>query len=67
LGVRKVSCEVLSFNKSAITLHKKYGFLEEGILKEHIKKNGTFESIVILALFKEEWEQTKPKIKKILK
>ena len=55
INARKLSCEVLSFNAPPISLHKKFGFHEEGCLKQHIIKNDAYHDIVQLALFKEQW------------
>ena len=65
LGVRKLCCEVFAFNSSVVKLHKKFGFLEEGIYRKHILKNGVYEDVVILALFREEWPGIKEKMEKV--
>lgn len=65
--VNKVFCEVLSFNKKVIQLHKRFGFVEEGILKNHYFINNKFEDVHLLALFRENWFNNKEKILKILK
>lgn len=66
LGVRKVCCEVFSFNKSTIKLHKKFGFEEEGFLRKHILKKNKYENVVCMALFKDEWPEIKERMKKRL-
>lgn len=65
IGIRKICCEVFSFNMATIKLHKKFGFHEEGCLHKHILKNGKYEDVVILALFKEDWPVVKNKMRKI--
>ncbi len=64
IGVRKLCCEVFLYNKAAIKLHKKFGFQEEGYLRRHILKNGLYEDVVILTLFKKEWLELKNKMRK---
>lgn len=52
LNMRKVYCEVFADNAIALSLYKKVGFLEEGVLKEHIYKNGQFKDIILMAKIK---------------
>ena len=59
LGIRKISCEVLDFNKSVIKMHKRFGFQEEGILKKHIYLNEDYIDIHKLAIFDNTWNNTK--------
>lgn len=49
LNLRKIYCEVFEKNTKALDLYKSLGFIQEGILKEHIFKNGKYENIIILA------------------
>jgi UDP-4-amino-4,6-dideoxy-N-acetyl-beta-L-altrosamine N-acetyltransferase len=66
LGFRKVYGEVLSYNKSTIKLHKKFGFNEEGCLTKHVIKHNKYEDIVLLGIFKEIWDKTKIEMNKRL-
>ncbi|MCK5194369.1 MAG: UDP-4-amino-4,6-dideoxy-N-acetyl-beta-L-altrosamine N-acetyltransferase [Desulfobulbaceae bacterium] len=65
LALRKLCCEVFSFNHTVIKLHKKFGFQEEGIFQRHVQKNNQYEDIVALALFKDEWLLKRDHMKKI--
>jgi len=56
LGIRKISCEVLEFNKAVIKMHKKFGFEEEGIFKKHISVEDGYVDVHRLAMFSENWE-----------
>ena len=60
--VRKISCEVLSFNESVIRIHKKFGFKEEGRFKAQILKGDTNTDVVRLALFADEWENARQRV-----
>lgn len=55
IKIRKLCCEVLSFNLPSLNLNKKFGFHEEGCLKKHIIKNNEYHDVLQLALFAEEW------------
>lgn len=56
LKIRKVCCEVFSFNVSVIKLHEKFGFVQEGKFVKHYLKNGQYEDIVCLAKFGNTWD-----------
>ncbi len=65
-NMRKVSIEVFAFNKAAITYQKKLGFVQEGYFVKHKLKNGEYQDIVRMALFKDAWLQSKDKIEFLL-
>lgn len=56
LKIRKLCGEILESNAQSVKFHKKLGFVEEGLLKRHVLKNGIYEDVLIMALFYEEWE-----------
>ncbi|MEY9200322.1 UDP-4-amino-4,6-dideoxy-N-acetyl-beta-L-altrosamine N-acetyltransferase [Sinorhizobium sp. CCBAU 05631] len=55
LKLHKLSCEVLDFNTTVIRLHKKFGFVEEGILRQQYQRDGTFYDIHRLGVLASEW------------
>ncbi|TGV05752.1 UDP-4-amino-4,6-dideoxy-N-acetyl-beta-L-altrosamine N-acetyltransferase, partial [Alcaligenaceae bacterium 429] len=59
LKVKKLSCEVLDFNKSVIRLHEKFGFKIEGVFRKHHKFDGGFVDIYRLSILNEEWLEIK--------
>ncbi len=56
LNLNKLSCEVLSFNKRVIEIHKHFGSQIEGVLRQHIYKDGEFYDVVRMAILRQEWE-----------
>jgi UDP-4-amino-4,6-dideoxy-N-acetyl-beta-L-altrosamine N-acetyltransferase len=62
VGLRKLCCEAFAFNASVIKQHKKFGFQQEGYYVRHIAKNGKFEDVVALALFKEDWKRNREQL-----
>ncbi|MHB9149526.1 MAG: UDP-4-amino-4,6-dideoxy-N-acetyl-beta-L-altrosamine N-acetyltransferase [Thermoleophilia bacterium] len=66
LGLRKLSCEVFSFNDKVTKMHGKFGFVEEGRFRQHILKDGVFEDIVVLGMLKAEWLSRRDKMRDIL-
>jgi UDP-4-amino-4,6-dideoxy-N-acetyl-beta-L-altrosamine N-acetyltransferase len=55
LAFDKLSCEVLAFNERVLSLHAKFGFHEEGRLRQHVLKGGVRVDVVCLGLLKDEW------------
>lgn len=62
LHLRKLCCEVVEFNEAVTEMHKSFGFKQEGLFREHIKKGDQFINVVRLAILKREWEMVKPEI-----
>jgi UDP-4-amino-4,6-dideoxy-N-acetyl-beta-L-altrosamine N-acetyltransferase len=59
LKLNKLCGEVFAFNKNVIKMHEKFGFKQEGYLKQHINKNGEFLDVVVIGLLKSEWDDLK--------
>ncbi len=57
LKIRKLCCEVFTFNAAVIKLHEKFGFIHEGQFSQHYKKNERYEDIVRLAKFSSSWTE----------
>jgi UDP-4-amino-4,6-dideoxy-N-acetyl-beta-L-altrosamine N-acetyltransferase len=62
LQLHKLCCEVLAFNKSAIDIHTGFGFVQEGVLRQHIFKNGQAHDVVSLAMFSGDWHSNKQRL-----
>jgi RimJ/RimL family protein N-acetyltransferase len=67
LGVRKVCCGVLDFNMPGIDVHKRFGFLEEGRLRQHVVNDGQAVDVVCLGLLRGEWEAGKDQVEERLR
>jgi len=59
LNLNKLCCEVLGFNEPVVRMHKKYGFKEEGLLRDHRVKAGKAYDVYCLALLRSEWDLIK--------
>ena len=59
LGLKKLCGEVLSFNEPILRLHRKFGYIEEGRLVAHIKKNHVWHDLILIAHFRERWLATR--------
>lgn len=57
LGLHKLSCEVLDYNRPVIKLHQKFGFVEEGLFRDHHRIDDYFVNVHRLALMRSEWHE----------
>ncbi|GAA0319205.1 GNAT family protein [Bacillus carboniphilus] len=67
LSMRKVNAEVLSMNEKSISLHRKLGFTQEGLLRKHIIKDKNYIDIYLFGLLQEEWKGKSDYIKSVIK
>lgn len=61
LKMNKLEGEIFSFNKGVLRIHQMCGSSIEGVLKQHIYKNGTFYDVTITGILKETWYTIKSK------
>ncbi|MGG3804444.1 UDP-4-amino-4,6-dideoxy-N-acetyl-beta-L-altrosamine N-acetyltransferase [Metabacillus fastidiosus] len=64
LRLRKLHAEVLDFNHKSYNFHKKMGFEQEGVLKEHIAKEGKYVDIILFGLSLSKWVEQSSLIKR---
>lgn len=50
-GLEKIELQVYTTNKSAIALYKKFGFIEEGVIKNYRKLDGQYFDCLAMAKF----------------
>jgi RimJ/RimL family protein N-acetyltransferase len=60
LKLEKLCCEVLAFNKGVVEMHRRFGFVQEGLFRKHIWKRDEFQDVVCLAILQEEWAAARP-------
>lgn len=63
-GLRKLCCEVFTFNDKVIAMHERFGFEREAFFKAHYKKGDAYADVVGLAMFKEQWAQRREEMMK---
>lgn len=61
-GLEKLNCEVLEINPAVIKMHQKFGFVVEGVRREHIVRDGKRINAVLLGITKSEWQAQRPKV-----
>lgn len=62
IKLHKLNCEVLASNSSVINMHKKCGFIEEGIFRAYHYDGDHFQDVVRLGILESEWLAKKPVI-----
>lgn len=67
LKLEKLCCEVLAFNRGVVEMHRRFGFIQEGLFRKHIFKKGEFHDVVCLAMLRAEWEQSRLELEQKLK
>lgn len=55
LGVHKVCGQVLDSNTASLRLHRKLGFVEEGVLREQQQIGDTYHDLTCFGLLRREW------------
>ena len=55
LNLRKICLEVASFNDAAIRLYRQYGFVDQGVLSEHLYLEGVYHDVVTMRLLATEF------------
>lgn len=59
LLLEKLNCEVLETNEAVVRMHKKFGFVEEGLRRENVARSGKRIGVHFLGLTKHEWQANK--------
>ena len=62
LGLNKVVCESFCLNIVAVKLHELCGCKTEGILRQHICKNGQYFDICVQSMLVDEWKNARESI-----
>ncbi|MFQ5533277.1 MAG: UDP-4-amino-4,6-dideoxy-N-acetyl-beta-L-altrosamine N-acetyltransferase [Sphingomonadales bacterium] len=67
LGLNRLCCEVLANNPAVVEMHKRFGFHQEGIFRQHICKGEEWLDVVTLSMLASEWQSVKPGIEERLR
>lgn len=61
-GIRKIWGETLASNSAMVSLHRKFGFFEEGVLRRQIQRGNTYEDVILTAMFAEDWPANRKRV-----
>ncbi|CAA9444539.1 MAG: Acetyltransferase, GNAT family [uncultured Rubrobacteraceae bacterium] len=56
LGLNRIGLSVFEFNEEAISAYEGLGFVEEGRLRQAIKRRSGFHDAVLMSILRSEWE-----------
>jgi UDP-4-amino-4,6-dideoxy-N-acetyl-beta-L-altrosamine N-acetyltransferase len=56
LNLNKLYCFTFAFNQKVLSVHSRFGFQTEGVLKEHIYHRGKYEDVVIMSIFRHNYQ-----------
>lgn len=62
LRLNKVMCEVLEMNHRMINSNKAFGFTQEGVLRQHVFKQGKPHNAVIMSVLHQDWLARREKL-----
>ncbi|BAO63248.1 UDP-4-amino-4,6-dideoxy-N-acetyl-beta-L-altrosamine N-acetyltransferase [Pseudomonas protegens] len=62
----KLNCEVLASNTAVIRLHLKFGFVQEGLRRQNILKDGERIDVVLLGITRQEWQDKRPALEGLI-
>lgn len=60
MGLNKLCCEVFVDNAGVLKLHESFGFVREALLRDHVRKAGTFRDVVGMGLLARDWTEARP-------
>ena len=63
LGLERLWAEALASNRRSIGVHEVLGFRREGVLRQHVVKDGKREDVVRMGLMRAEWDEARPRVR----
>jgi diamine N-acetyltransferase len=57
LNLHKVECEVVAGNLPARELYGRFGFVEDGVLRQHVFKDGRYLDVIVLSLLERDYRE----------
>lgn len=58
-GFERIEGDAIESDKEAIALHKRLGFVREGLLRKAVNIDGQFKNLILVSILKEEFENGK--------
>ena len=60
MNLDKVKLRVYDFNQRGIKSYLKLGFVQEGVMRRELFRDGEYHDIIMMGLLREEWKGRKP-------
>jgi UDP-4-amino-4,6-dideoxy-N-acetyl-beta-L-altrosamine N-acetyltransferase len=61
-ALHRLTCSALAVNESAWRLYESMGFMREGHLQDHIRKDGRYHDVLLFGLMADGWAAKRPKV-----
>lgn len=61
MNMNRLYCDTFAENKNAVLLYQKLGFKKEGVLRQHVFKEGGYSDVICLSILREEYLLTETK------
>lgn len=55
LNLRRVGLTVIAYNERAISMYRRMGFVEEGVIRRAVEREGAHYDLLVMGLLREEW------------
>lgn len=52
MNLHKIKAEVMDFNKPAIRCYEKCGFVQEGVLRDEVYREGNYHDVIVMGKFR---------------
>jgi UDP-4-amino-4,6-dideoxy-N-acetyl-beta-L-altrosamine N-acetyltransferase len=65
LHLEKLNCEVLATNPKVVDMHKKFGFVVEGVRRANVVKQSRRVDVVLLGIQAHEWRECRPRFARL--
>ena len=56
LGLHKVCGQAIKQNAASISFHKRLGFQQEGVLRDHVRIEGVYHTLIVFGMLAIEWQ-----------
>jgi UDP-4-amino-4,6-dideoxy-N-acetyl-beta-L-altrosamine N-acetyltransferase len=66
LSIRKLCGEAFAFNQDSVRFHLRLGFIQEGQLFQHVRKNDNYEDIILFGQLDEQWKVNRDHVYQII-
>jgi len=55
LNLHRICCQCFAFNTKVIAMHRRFGFKEEGRLRDHVFHGGRYEDVILMGMTRDEF------------
>ena len=56
LNLQRIWCRIISGNDPSVRLFTRTGFVQEGVLRQHVRRSGSFRDMLVFGLLRDEYK-----------